>query len=135
MIVIKPIKAIDTIAIRHEVMWPNKPQAYVVLPNDNEGLHFGLFLNQTLVSVVSLFTEENTLQFRKFATLQAHQGKGYGSQLLIHVFEYAKNKHYKKIWCNARKDKTAFYEKFGLNETKETFVKGGITYVIMTQNF
>ncbi|TXE06148.1 GNAT family N-acetyltransferase [Seonamhaeicola algicola] len=135
MIVIKPIKAINTIAIRHEVMWPNKPQAYVVLPNDNEGLHFGLFLNQTLVSVVSLFTEENTLQFRKFATLQAHQGKGYGSQLLTHVFEYANKKHYKKIWCNARKDKTTFYERFGLKETSETFVKGGITYVIMTRNF
>lgn len=117
--------------VRHEVMWPDKPLDYVQLKDDNTGTHWGLFVEDRLVSVVSLFIEHKQAQFRKFATLQQEQGKGYGSKLLRHVMEEAALHGADRIWCNARQDKAGFYRKFGLSETDEAFDKDGIAYVIM----
>ena len=65
---IKEIEASETWPLRHKVMWPSKPIEFVVLPNDDEGLHFGLFDDEILISVISLFIESQGGQFRKFAT-------------------------------------------------------------------
>lgn len=128
---ITEITAQQTLDLRHSVMWPNKPIDYVKLPKDEKGLHFGLWKNEKLVSVISLFIDGNSAQFRKFATDINEQGNGFGSQLLSHLFEVCKSKNISKIWCNARIDKTSFYERFGMNKTSKTFVKGGLEYVVM----
>ncbi|MFB5761867.1 GNAT family N-acetyltransferase [Paenibacillus medicaginis] len=117
--------------IRHEVMWPDRELAYVQLKDDDMGRHYGLFVGERLVSVVTLFIDQEEAQFRKFATLETEQGKGYGSRLLRHVMEEAKQAGGKRIWCNARREKAAFYRRFGLQETGRMFVKGGKEYVIM----
>lgn len=117
--------------VRHKVMWPEKDFDYIKLEDDDEGFHFGLFEKDKLISVISLFITNNEAQFRKFATLQHEQDKGYGSRLLEHVIKEAKNRNLKRIWCNARKNKLDFYKKFGLQETDFTFTKGGKSYVIM----
>lgn len=117
--------------IRHDVMWPDKPFDYIKLDDDGRGNHFGLFIENRLISVISLFVENEEAQFRKFATLQEEQGKGYGSKLLESVLEEAKIQGVKRIWCNARKNKADFYKKFGLQETGGSFEKGGKSYVIM----
>ncbi|MEM7511591.1 MAG: GNAT family N-acetyltransferase [Bacteroidota bacterium] len=132
---IREIAAHDTLYIRHEVMWPDKAVDYVKLPNDAEGKHFGLFVLDKLVSVISTFKEDGSMQFRKFATLAEFQGKGYGTALLRHVMEWAENEGLDKIWCNARVHKSSYYRKFGLRETEDLFVKGGISYVVMEKIF
>jgi N-acetylglutamate synthase-like GNAT family acetyltransferase len=70
-------------------------------------------LDLTLASVVSLFMTGNTAQFRKFATERSEQGKGHGTALLLHMLSILPQHQVKTVWCNARKDKTAFYAKFG----------------------
>ncbi|WP_236959016.1 GNAT family N-acetyltransferase [Joostella atrarenae] len=132
---IKKIKAEQTWEIRHKVMWPNKPLAYVKISNDLEGLHYGLFIADKLVSVVSLFIKGEVAQFRKFATCIDEQGKGYGSFLLNNLLKERIPSDVKRIWCNARVDKITFYQKFGFVATQETFTKGGIDYVIMEKLF
>ena len=117
--------------IRHNVMWPDKPFDYIKLDDDDAGIHFGLFKVNVLISVISLFIDHEEAQFRKFATLQQEQGKGYGSQLLELVLKEAKLHGVKRIWCNARMTKTDFYRKFGLQETNSSFMKDGKEYVIM----
>ncbi|MFY0592357.1 GNAT family N-acetyltransferase [Roseivirga sp.] len=131
MITINSIKAEDTWPIRHKVMWPNESLEFVKLAEDMRGLHFGLFENDRLVSVVSLFITDSEAQFRKLATLVAHQGKGYGSALINHILEESKALNISRIWCNARLDKTSFYHKFDLKETAHSFVKNGQSYVVM----
>ena len=131
MIVIKEIAASDTWDIRHRVMWPSKPLSYVQLAEDEEGLHFGLFYQDKMVSIVSLFKKERVFQFRKLATEVNVQGKGFASRLINHVFDYAKEQNGQKLWCNARANKTAFYERLGLQKTDKRFSKGGLDYVIM----
>ncbi|WP_243835372.1 GNAT family N-acetyltransferase [Maribacter spongiicola] len=125
----------QTLSIRHQVMWPTKPLDYVKLPNDNEGLHYGLVLCNELISVISLFINDGEAQFRKFATLENCQGKGYGSLLLNEIMQIAANQSLTRIWCNARQNKTDFYTKFGMTITEKTYVKGGIDFVVMERVF
>lgn len=117
--------------LRHKVMWPNEDFNYIKLKDDVSGIHLGLFKDNILISVVSLFIDKEEAQFRKFATLRSEQGKGFGSRLLESVFEEAKIHDVKRIWCNARKNKSHFYQKFGLQETDRSFMKNGKSYVIM----
>jgi len=130
-VVIKEITAQETWLIRQEVMWPNEPLAYIQLPSDEKGLHLGFWVEEELISVISLFINKEKAQFRKFATLEKAQGKGYGSQLLNALIKIAISKGVTKIWCNARVEKANFYTKFGLVMTEERFYKKGLEYVIM----
>lgn len=131
---IKEINAYKTYNLRQQVMWPNKPLDYIKLEQDQDGHHFGLYKNNIIVSVISLFINKNNAQFRKFATDIKEQGKGYGSILLKHVILFSENNNIKKIWCNARKDKSEYYKRFGLTTSNITFSKGGINFVIMEKN-
>lgn len=133
MLDIRKIGFEQTYRIRHEVMWPNKPLDYIKLDADSEGLHFGAFHKNELVSVISLFidVEHASAQFRKFATLEAYQGRGIGSKLLAYVMNESKERGVKRLWCNARLDATRLYEHHGLKKTDQTFEKGGQSYVIM----
>ena len=116
-------------------MWPNKPLAYVELANDENGKHFDLFVNEEITSIVSLFTENNEAQFRKFATLIEYQGFGYGTILLNKVINLIEEEKIARLWCNARVEKAKFYERFDLKSTDKKFNKGGIDYVIMERIF
>ena len=128
---IQEITAQQTLPIRHEAMWPDKPMDYVKLPHDEAGQHYGLFIQDKLISVISLFREGPSAQFRKFATLTEFQGKGYGTILLKYIMELAEKEGLNRLWCNARVHKSGYYHKFGLKETEECFDKGGISYVVM----
>jgi GNAT superfamily N-acetyltransferase len=116
-------------------MWPDKNIEYVKLEDDQLGSHFGLFVNDNLVSVISIFENAGSIQFRKFATLPNLQGKGYGTILLHFVLEETKRRGAKILWCNARKSKMDFYKRFGLKEKGETTAKDGIEYMLMNMNF
>lgn len=131
--IIKKIPYQSTWAIRHQVMWPNKPFDYIKLEADEEGIHYGLYVDKDLVSIISLFIDSNDkeAQFRKFATLDNYQGKGYGTVLMKHLLSELVTLNVERVWCNARINKADFYERFGMSKTAETFVKGAIGYVVM----
>lgn len=129
---VQRIQADKTWLLRHEVMWPDKPIDFIKLPNDADGLHFGLFEEGVLVSVVSLFVNENRGQFRKFATKRNLQGKGYGSKLLDFLIEESKRMKLTELWCDARTSAIGFYVKFGMNIDSEVFQKSGKDYVRMS---
>ncbi len=125
------IDAEQTWELRHRVMWPNESIDYVKLPKDSEGFHYGLFIGKKLISVVSLFADGKSAQFRKFATETSKQGKGYGSQLLNYILVAIQREKFNRIWCNARVRQVGFYEKFGMNKTDERFTKNGVEFVVM----
>ncbi len=123
----------ETWELRHKVMWPDKNLDYIKLKDDTLGRHFGLFIDEELVSVISIFVEADEVQFRKFATLENLQGKGYGTMLLQFVMQEAKKLGAKRLWCHARKNKIDFYKRFGLEESGETNSKDGFEYAIMSK--
>ncbi|SIS78374.1 GNAT family N-acetyltransferase [Belliella pelovolcani] len=129
--IIKEISLEEALPVRHLAMWPDKDLDFVRVPGDEEATHLGLFANRELISVVSVFKKEEGAQFRKFATLPKHQGKGYGSKLLVYMIGFMQKKDVPKIWCNARVSKIDFYSNFGLVTTPKTFQKAGLDYVVM----
>jgi len=128
---IRKVEKEEVWKLRHQIMWPDKEFDYIKLKDDHVGIHYGLFIDQNLTSVISLFISNDEGQFRKFATLQYEQGKGYGSKLLDYVINETKKSGVKKIWCNARENKVNFYKKFGLQATDTKFIKGDKSYIIM----
>ena len=121
----------QTYPLRHAVLWPDKPLDFVKVPDDEAGMHFGVEQDGEFVSVVSLFCEGKEARFRKFATHPHFQRKGIGSLLLSHVMQVAQQKGCHAIWCDARLDAQAFYERFGMKPTSEIFYKGIIPYTKM----
>jgi GNAT superfamily N-acetyltransferase len=128
---IEQIHPILTLRIRHEAMYPDQPYDSVKLANDDEGIHFGLYADEQLSAVVSLFEQGDECQFRKFATLPEAQGKGLGKMLLAHIIDYERAHGTKRLWCNARLNAAGFYEKFGFQKTEDTFFENGYDFVIM----
>jgi len=128
---IKEASLAEVWELRREVMYPEEEISFVQLPDDDKGLHLGLYRRKELVSVVSLFFHGGELQFRKFATKKSEQDKGYGTTLLHKVFEIAKERKCKSVWCNARRDATKFYTKWGMLESGDSWKKYGIEFIIM----
>ncbi|MDC1162202.1 GNAT family N-acetyltransferase [Tenacibaculum sp.] len=67
------------------------------LPNDENARHFGLFIDDEIASVISLFMENEEVQFREFATLVGFQGLGYGTILLKSIIDLVKKEGVKKL--------------------------------------
>lgn len=121
--------------MRQEVMYPAETIDFVKLDNDADGMHWGMYIEEELVSVISVFDEGETVQFRKFATKSISQGKGYGSVLLDFVMQQAIQQKKKSIWCNARLSATGLYEKFGMQPVGQTWNKYGIEFIKMEKQF
>lgn len=133
LIEIQKVNADNVMEIRHLVLWPDKPLEFVKVPEDESGIHFGLYFNGALVSVISLFAEDTSIRFRKFATLPDFQGKGLGTKLLQHALTYAREHGYSRMWCDARTDALGFYERFGFKKFSEPFFKEHIEYYKIEQ--
>ncbi len=131
---IREIGAADTWPVRQRVMWPDKDLDFVKLEDDHQGIHYGLFAGDTLVSVISLFPEGDKARFRKFATEKAFQGKGYGTELLSHLIAEARRLGVSHLSCSARVTAAPFYHRFGMKECSDEYGAGEIKYVKMEIN-
>jgi len=130
---IRKVSAEETWKLRQKVMWPTKSIDYVQLKDDDRGVHYGGFIENRLIAVISLFYQDKQVQFRKFATCIEHQKQGYGSQLLQGAFSEAIVLGAETIWCHARTDKVNFYQRFGLNVVGESFNRDGQNYILMSK--
>ena len=132
---IRPIEATATYALRHAVLWPGQPLAYVQLPDDAVGQHFGAFVGEELVAVISLFVAaDRVARFRKFATAPAWQGRGLGSVLLRHVVAAARAQGAHVLWCDARQATLPFYQRFDLVAEGAVFYKGDQPYLRLSRS-
>lgn len=120
--------------IRQKELYPNFPIKEMGIPEDISGIHFGLFKNNQLVSITSVFDLGDSLQFRKFATLKEYQHQGLGTILLNYIIDFAKQERKSSIWCNARENAVEFYKKNGFKLTKDTFTRSGINFIIMIKD-
>ena len=113
-------------------MYPDKTLEAVKLADDEHGIHFGLFDNNQLISVVSWFRHNETeAQFRKLATLKEYRNSGYGTALLNYIIDFSKGESIQRLWCNARENALNFYKKLGFTETETTFKRDDIQYIII----
>ncbi|RPE10014.1 1-(5-phosphoribosyl)-5-[(5-phosphoribosylamino)methylideneamino]imidazole-4-carboxamide isomerase [Chitinophaga lutea] len=112
-------------------MYPHWSLDQVKMDHDAEGLHYGLFANGEMVSVVSLFISGRTAQFRKLATAVHHQGKGYGKVMMAHLAKVSREHGVTTLWCNARASAENFYLRLGFRRISELFYKDNIAFYKM----
>ncbi|WP_442794969.1 GNAT family N-acetyltransferase [Pelobium manganitolerans] len=120
-----------TLKLRQKELYPNLDLEKVKLSEDDNGIHLGLFHENRLITVVSLFITGKSLQFRKLATDSRYQKQGFGTQMIKYIINFAREEQLNKIWCNARESAEGFYSKLGFKATDEKFIKNGIPYLIM----
>lgn len=125
----------DVLQLRQQVMYPDKDIDFVKLPDDDKGLHIGVFVAGEPVSVMSIFMEGREVQFRKLATRNDMRKKGYASALMKWLIDYAKDVKLDRLWCNSRVNAVDFYKKFGFEETDKRFTKDGYDFVIVEKTF
>lgn len=120
MIFIHQIEAEETFCVRQPVLRPGKPIESCHFEGDNLGTtaHFGLYENDEIIGVVSIFKVTNPnfvkkeqYQIRGMAVLENHQRKGIGEQLVKKAEHYVREKKGELIWFNARENAVPFYEK------------------------
>lgn len=121
----------QTISLRHSVLWPSKPLEFCHVEGDEDGVHFGVYVNEVLVCVASIYLSHNKARLRKFATDQNYQNQGIGSKLLGHMIDYCKESNVECFWCDARETALDFYKRFGLSECGERFYKADVAYFKM----
>ncbi|MBO1519799.1 hypothetical protein [Oceanisphaera pacifica] len=52
---IRSINWQQTIAVRHQVLWPSKPPAFSQVEHDELGVHFGAFVDDKLVCCIGVY--------------------------------------------------------------------------------
>lgn len=135
MLYIEQIRPELTWRMRQKVLYPAQKLYEMEMDEDNHGYHFGAFMDNELVGVVSLFQNGDDYQFRKFAVDESVQGKGIGKTMLKHLMNFAINENAKRLWCNARVSAIGFYLKYGFTHTGQLFSKNGLDYEILEMKF
>lgn len=130
MTIIKKIAAAETYSVRLPVLRKGKPIESCRFDGDDleTTQHFGLYLDQKLVGIISLFkkntppfSEKHQCQIRGMAVLENHREKDYGKALIIHSEQVCKNQGVDLIWFNARMEAIGFYEKMGYQKEGTPF--------------
>lgn len=124
----------QTVPVRQEVLWPGMPEDFCYVVGDEQAQHYGVEIDGELVTVASVFIDEDeeTARIRKFATLLEHRHEGLGSALLEHILSDVQrfNVHY--FWCISRESTVDFYKRLGLHIEDDRFSKCGISFYRMS---
>lgn len=131
MVSIEQITPQLTWRLRRDILYPGGYMHNMEMDEDNNGYHFGAFLDNVLVGVVSLFNKGDDWQFRKLAVSDKVQMQGIGTQLLNYVIAFVEQEEGTRLWCNARLSATGFYVKHGFSQTGEVFQRNEVDYIIM----
>lgn len=145
MQVVKKITALETYIVRQEVLRKGKPieTCHFNGDDDTTTTHFGLFENENIIGVVSvfktnslLFLEKTQFQIRGMAVLENFQSKGYGEQLLKAAENFCWQEKANLIWFNAREKAVSFYKKSGYTVLGDSFniPDVGIHFVMFKKN-
>lgn len=130
MNIIREIPSKETYIVRQPVLRNGKPIESCVFEGDDLETthHFGLFENERLIGIISLFTkinpifaQKNQAQIRGMAVLENHQKKGIGEALVKHCENYCKTNNVDLIWFNARTAAVGFYKKMSYETLGEAF--------------
>ena len=122
MLSFKQIKAEDVVKLRHKVLKIGQPIESCYFEGDlDEGTkHFGAFLNNELVGVVTMMLKKtNTYKVHPvyrltgLSVIQENQHKHIGKRLLRFAEENISKKGSVMIWCFARDYAVPFYKKNG----------------------
>ena len=105
------------------------------LEKDKHDFHLGLFdENEKLLACLILSPQmDGKIKMRQVAVDEHLQGKGVGSELLKFAEEFAKQKGFTYIHCNARKSAVPFYLKHDYAISGDEFLEVNIPHFYMNK--
>lgn len=127
---VKKITYSDTFPVRSAVLRQGKPieTCFFVGDDAQNTIHFGLFHENNLVGVASVFKstsinfdKKSQFQLRGMAVLSAYQGFGFGAVILEEVCKFVAENKGEVLWFNAREKAVAFYQNFGFSVLGNAF--------------
>jgi len=124
----------ETLPIRHQVLWPNKPISFCQVEGDAQASHYGVFYQQKLVCVASIYINDGSARLIKFATLPSFQKQGIGSKMINHLINELKAQGINYLWFDARMTSLSFYKKFDFKSEGQVFYKSQVAYYKMYRN-
>lgn len=104
-----------------------------------ETLHVGVYADDVLVSIASLYAEtmpgdpsEADWRLRGMATLPEYERRGLGRLALERCLDYARAREGRVVWCNARENALPFYQRLGFHMRPDAYeVPGhGVRYFL-----
>lgn len=114
---IRRIELDETLPIRQEVLWPDRPPSEIVYPEDfdPDTFHLGAFDDSDqLVGIVTLYYDTHTTwRLRGMGVWPDHQGRGVGTALVEATISALSELGATEFWCNARLAAIDFYRRLG----------------------
>lgn len=129
---IRYIQPEDTLRLRSLVLRKGRPLAECVFPNDAEGFHLGVFIDDSLMSIATFYQENykdlgsGGYRLRGMATHPDAEHRGLGRALIYFAIDELLAMNASYIWCNARSSAIGFYEKLGFQFCSEEFEIPGV---------
>lgn len=124
----------ELLKVRSEIFVVEQKCAYQDLDNiDYDSLHIFYEKDGKIIAYLRAFLKKDnksTIQVGRVLTIE--HGKGIGRKLLEESINVIKEKtNANKIYIEAQKYATGFYEKFGFKITSDEFLEDGIPHVDM----
>jgi len=132
---IRPITAETARPLRQAILRPHQSVDEMVFPGDDDPVtgHFGAFVGDKLVGIVSLYAvappsllPQPAWQLRMMGVLPKYQHLGAGRALVQACVTHARHHDGQTLWCNARIKAVPFYTRLGFQILGEAFELPGI---------
>lgn len=116
----------QSLKLREEIL--RKPIGMVLrdkdVASDDAEFHIVALDGEEMIGCVLLRPlSADHIKLRQMAVADGQQGKGVGAALVKFAENFAKDKGYKTIECNARKTAEGFYAKLGYAVQSEPFIE------------
>ena len=124
--IVKRITSNDCKPLRHQVLWPHillEKDCIIDIDSRKDAIHLGVFNEEKLISICSLFKSENehfpnrknSYQLRAMATSPNSRGINAGKLVVQEALRVLKEVNSDLLWCNAREVALGFYTKLGFS--------------------
>ncbi len=103
---------------------------------DKDQYHIGMFKAEQIVGILILKPlNKSHIKMRQVAVDFVYQGKGYGKKIVEYSENFAKQRKYRSIELNARKESIKFYERLNYKLISDYFYEIGILHKKMIKYF
>lgn len=125
---IRRITTQETYPLRLKILRPGRPLSTAQFAQDERATHFGCFANDVLVGIATIFPQalagenKTAWQLRGMAVDESCRGQGFGEKLVQACCDFAASQNAEIIWCNARAEAVAFYQRQGFAIRGEEFL-------------
>jgi predicted GNAT family N-acyltransferase len=132
---IRVVAAEDVRPIRRRILRAHRPDDDAAFDGDDDpdAFHVAAFVDGRLVAAASALrrpppgsSDDAAWRIRGMATDPAERGRGIAGALLDRCLEYVDERDGGVVWCNARLDAIALYERHGFVRETEPFEVEGI---------